>query len=399
MIEINPEKIKKTEIVVGVPSFNEADSIAFVTKQVDKGLQKYFSRKTAVIINSDNHSPDNTGEVFLQTKTKTPKIYISTPAGQRGKGNNLRNLFLKIKDLKASASITVDADLKSITPQWVKYLLEPIVSDYDFITPIYLRHKYDGSITNHLTYPLIYGLLGYNIRQPIGGDMSFSKRMTEYWLQQKWPATAKGYGIDIFMTLNAIKSGFKLGQVDLGSKIHKSSVPKLDKMFLEVTETLFSFLSVNKDLWLRKINLKTPSLFRQVNRRTQLPKFKIDYKKIKKAALTDFPNNYKPIKKYISPEIQKSLEKMFLREKSLEINVALWAKIVFQMLYLYQADSNKKSIIKLLRTLYFGRMASAIKENHDKTHAQAEKLIQNQAKHFFEARDYLFCQYGKTSDS
>lgn len=390
MIEINPEKIKKAEIVVGIPSLNEVDNIAFVTKLVDKGLQKYFSQKTALIINSDNDSPDDTGKVFLETRTKTAKIYISTPAGRRGKGNNLRNLFLKIKDLEARAAMTVDADLKSITPQWIKCFLEQTIGDYDFITPIYHRHKYDGSITNYLAYPLIYGLLGYNIRQPIGGDMAFSKRMVEYWLKQEWSSTTKSYGIDIFMTFNAIKSGFKLGQVNLGSKIHKPSLLKLDKMFLEVAETLFNFLSVNKNLWPKKINLKKPPLVCQVGGKIRFQKLPlIDYKEIEETALADFPDNYILVKEYILPEIQGPLEKMFLKEKSLKIDLALWAKIVYQLFYLYQTDLNRESIIKLLRTLYFGRMASAIKENRNKTEAESEKIFYKQADHFFKTRNYL----------
>lgn len=390
MIENNPEKIKKAEIVVGIPSFNEADSIAFVTKQVDKGLEKYFNQKTAVIINSDNDSPDNTGRVFLQTKTKTPKIYISTPKGIRGKGNNLKNLFLKVKDLKATAIMTVDADLKSITPEWTKCLLEPITKGYDFVTPIYCRHKYDGSITNHLVYPLIYGLLGYDIRQPISGDMGFSKRITDYWLKQKWPPMAKNFGIDIFMTFNAIKSGFKLTQVNLGSKIHKPSLLKLDKMFLEVAETLFIFLSTNKNLWQRKINLKTSPLSCQTNDKAKFQKsLPVDHRVIEGIAISEFIKDYEFIKEDIPSELKKPLEKMFLQEERLAIDVDLWTKIVYHLLYLYQANLKKKTTIKFLRALYFGRMASAIKENSDKSQAAAEKIIQTQAKYFFKTRDYL----------
>lgn len=390
MIENNPEKIKKAEIVVGVPSFNEADNIASVTQKIDKGLEQYFSQKTAVIINSDNHSPDNTGRVFLQTKTKAPKIYLSTPAGQRGKGNNLRNLFLKTKNLEAAAAATIDADLKSVTPKWIECLLKPVASGYDFIAPIYCRHKYDGLITNYLAYPLIYGLLGYNIRQPIGGDMAFSKKMVEYWLKQKWPRAAKGYGIDIFMTSNAIKSGLKLGQVDLGSKIHKPSLFKLDDMFLEVTKTFFNFLIDNKDLWMKKITLKKPPLVCQIGGKIRFQKISpVDYKEIEETALTDFLNHYQLVKEYFPSEIQKALEKVFLKEKSLRIKSALWAKIVYRLFYLYQTESNKEAIIKLLRTLYFGRMASAVRENHHRDQAESEELVQKQASYFFETRNYL----------
>ena len=43
---LNPQKVKKAEIVVGIPSFNEADNIGYVTKVVDDGLKKYFKNHT-----------------------------------------------------------------------------------------------------------------------------------------------------------------------------------------------------------------------------------------------------------------------------------------------------------------------------------------------------------------
>ncbi len=397
MIEDNPDKIKKAEIVVGIPSLNEASNIALVTKKVDQGLTKYFSRQPAVIINSDNDSPDKTSRVFLGTKTKNPKIYISTPSGQRGKGNNLRNLFLKVKDLGARGAMTVDADIKSIKAKWIKCFLEPINQGYDFITPLYHRHKYDGSITNHLCYPLIYGLLGCDIRQPIGGDMSFSSKIVDYWLNQEWPPTAKGYGIDIFMTSQAVKDGFKLGQINLGSKIHKPSLLKLDNMFLEVAETFFDFLANHKNLWRRKVNLKKPPLVCRVGGKISFQKLPpIDYKEIEETALADFPDYYKKFKKYLPSEIRGPLEIMFLQEKSLEISADFWSKIVYQLFCLYyQQPLSKDLIIKLLRSLYFGRMASAIKENHLKNHKESEKLVKKQASQFFKNRDYLLSLVSK----
>jgi len=256
---INPDNINEAEIVIGIPSLNEADSIGFVVKQIDQGLGKYFSDRKSVIVNVDNNSQDGTKEAFLNTQTHTPKIYISTPENVKGKGNNLRNLFTIMRELGAKAGATVDADLKSITPKWINCLISPILKEnYHFLTPLYYRHKYDATITNHICYPLVYGILGHNIRQPIGGDMAFSREMTEFWLNQGWPPEVSQYGIDIFMTLNAIKSQLKIGQVNLVAKIHKPSAPKLGPMFLAVAKTLFDFLSANKEIWNDKEVIDVP---------------------------------------------------------------------------------------------------------------------------------------------
>ena len=57
---------------------------------------KNFKKHSAVIVNVDNNSADGTREAFLNVKTKTPKIYISTLPGVVGKGNNFCNLFNQV---------------------------------------------------------------------------------------------------------------------------------------------------------------------------------------------------------------------------------------------------------------------------------------------------------------
>ena len=37
----NPDKVKKADIVVGIPSYQEADSIGYVASIIDQGLTKY----------------------------------------------------------------------------------------------------------------------------------------------------------------------------------------------------------------------------------------------------------------------------------------------------------------------------------------------------------------------
>ena len=48
----NPSRIREADIIVGIPSYNEADSIAYPTKIASEGLVEYFSEKKSVIINA-----------------------------------------------------------------------------------------------------------------------------------------------------------------------------------------------------------------------------------------------------------------------------------------------------------------------------------------------------------
>ena len=388
MLEVNPDKIKKAEIVIGIPSYKEADTIPKVVKKVDVGLEKYFKGRKAVIINTDNNSPDNTREAFLNTKTKTPKIYISTPPGVSGKGNNLRNFFLKAKKLGAVSSMIVDADIRNMTPEWTKCLISPILKGYDFVSPVYYRDEEDGSITNHICFPLIYGLLGYNIRQPIAGEVAFSKPLIQHWLSQRWPKNAKRFGVDIFMTLNVLKDGFKLCRVDLGAKVHKLSSPKLDFMFLEVADTLFRTLSKNENLWRKKVTLHGLPLVCRA-KATEYPDFELSYGQLEKKALSEFLANSKSIQKELSLKLWKEIERTFHKEKSLKIDSGLWVQIVYELFYKYHTGSNKKVIIELLRIFYFGRILLFVKEVSRGKQKEAERVIQKQAQKFYRNRDYL----------
>ena len=388
---INPDKVKHADLVVGIPSYNEADNIANVVKQIDKGLVKNFSKHSAVIINVDNNSSDGTREAFLNVKTKTPKIYISTLSGVVGKGNNFCNLFNQVLKLDSKAVAVIDADIKSITGDWVKWLLEPILSGYDYTTPLYSRSEYDGSITNHICYPLIYGLLGYDIRQPIGGDFSFSPRLAEHWLNCKWHKTTKQYGIDIFMTMNAILGGFKIAQVGLGAKIHKPSAPKLGPMFSQVVNTLFSIMLDNKQEWFNnKEKVKIPFFGKE--KLDQPQTIFVDYKGMKTISIFGFQSNETLLNNLLSVEVFDELKKKY-DKKNIAINSNLWHKIIYDALYVYDTTDFDFDLIEALKALYFGRFISFFKKTLDQPFDVCEDRILKQAKIFWNDRDYFVNKY------
>ena len=52
------DAIRHADIVIGIPSYNNARTIAHVVRAVYAGLAKYFPQLTAVVINSDGGSTD-----------------------------------------------------------------------------------------------------------------------------------------------------------------------------------------------------------------------------------------------------------------------------------------------------------------------------------------------------
>ncbi|MBW2545584.1 MAG: glycosyltransferase, partial [Deltaproteobacteria bacterium] len=303
---------EKFDVVVGIPSYNEAKTIGYVTRMAGEGLAQYFPDARSVIVNCDNNSPDGTKEAFLSTDVpdKIEKRYISTPEGVKGKGNNFYNLFQFCRDAEAKVTIVVDADLRSITPKWIKYLGYPIKEGQDFVTPLYSRHQFDATITNHLCYPLIFSLARFDVRQPIGGDFAFSPRLCSCWLDQEWTDMTRQYGIDIFMSLNAVFGGFNICESGLGNKVHNASSPKLGKMFEEVVYTLFSILLRYRHIWLEAPLLEDPpDIYRSehtinqygLKKMMEPQALSIDILELKKQCRDEYETYRHLIKQYLNP--------------------------------------------------------------------------------------------------
>src|SRR5262249_47950283 len=124
--------------------------------------------------------------------------------------------FERCVERRVTALAIVDGDLRSITPDWIEALLTPVLrGEADYVTPLYLRHRFDGSVTNHFAYPMMLGYFGAGLRQPIGGEFAFSAALIEHILGQPLEEAILGYGIDIFLSMRAVGAGFKFTQAQL----------------------------------------------------------------------------------------------------------------------------------------------------------------------------------------
>ncbi len=259
------EKVGAADIVIGIPSFNNARTIGHVVRAAQAGLMKYFPSCRNVIVNSDGGSTDGTPQQVLEAQLGefsilqlahplTPVHRLSTPYdGIPGKGSAFRTIFQIAASLGARACAVVDSDLRSITPEWIELLVRPVLEhDFDFVAPYYLRHKYDGTITNSIVYPLTRALYGRRIRQPIGGDFGFSGRLVEHYLEEDvWQSDVARFGIDIWVTTRAVCGGYRLCQAFLGAKLHDPKDPgsDLSAMLVQVVGSLFSEMEQHAELW------------------------------------------------------------------------------------------------------------------------------------------------------
>ncbi len=223
-------------IAVCIPSYNEADSIAHVVGEVDRGLDATFDRRRCTIVNTDSGSTDETRSVFLETPTRCPKLSFDLSDEPVGKGRNLLHFLQWSIENDVDFLVTIDADITSIDRDWVTELSSPLMQGQaDFVVPLYQRNRFEAITTNHFAYPLVYGYFGVDLRQPIGGEFGLSRETAKYILERPPnDPTIYRYGVDIFMSMHVLGAGLRVTPVSLGRKIHKPTLPKMSRVFKDV---------------------------------------------------------------------------------------------------------------------------------------------------------------------
>ncbi|MBZ5545207.1 MAG: glycosyl transferase family 2 [Acidobacteriia bacterium] len=381
------------EIVVGIPSYNNVRTIGHVVRAAHAGLLKYFADRRALIVNSDGGSKDHTREAAEQAQLDTqglllvshplqPVHRLTTPYhGVPGKGSAFRTIFQIAEMVGARACVVVDADLRSVAPEWFDLLLRPVLErDFDYVAPYYKRHKYDGTITNSIVYPLTRALYGRRVRQPIGGDFGLSSRLVQRLLSRDvWATDVARYGIDIWMTTTAIAENFRVCQAYLGAKIHDAKDPgsDLSAMLAQVVGSVFDLMETYSNVW-RNVFGSLPAPLFGFPFEVGLEPVSIDLPRMR-AAFAQGCRDLRPVYEQAIPaHILKELtdcaslppERFVLREET-------WASVVYEFALAYHRRAiTREHLLKSLTPLYLGWVASFARQTEPESAAQVEDRIE-----------------------
>ncbi len=383
------DAIERADLVVGIPSFNNARTIAHVVHAVTAGLAKYFPDQRAVLVNSDGGSSDGTPGVVAGVELRSARaILVTQPERQLrkvitayqgipGKGSAFRTVFEIAHRLGARACAVVDSDLRSITPEWIQLLIGPVLEEgYDYACPLYSRHKYDGTITNSIVYPLVRSLYGRRVRQPIGGDFGFSGRLATHYLEHPvWDGDVARFGIDIWMTTTALVGDFKVCQSYLGAKIHDAKDPgaHLSTMLAQVSSALFAQIESHAD---RCFPIEGSEAVPEFGFRYEvgLEPVAVDVSRMVHAfdqGVRDFDPIYA---QFVDDATRAALGRLAGQSPAtFDMPVDLWVRTVHSfVLAHHQRRMNPEHLLRSLTPLYLGRTASWVNQAASFDSAQVE---------------------------
>jgi glycosyltransferase involved in cell wall biosynthesis len=397
------EEIGQADILVGIPSYNNAGTIGHVVRTAAEGMVECFPDLKPVLINSDGGSPDGTRQVVLNTPVPQGVEVMATEyLGIPGKGSAFRAVFEAAKALGVKVCVVVDSDLRSVTPQWIELLAGPIVKEgYGYVTPFYIRHKYDGTITNNICYPMTRMLYGLDIRQPIGGDFGFSGDLLDHYLgQDVWQTDVARFGIDIWMTTTAINAEARICQAHLGTKIHDAKDPAaaLGPMFRQVVGTLFGMMAKYEANWKAVTGSQLTPVYGKPKELEPEPVPVTLSAMIEKlrAGREEWGQVWDTV---LSAENRAALDDILAQPDDVyQFTAQQWAPMVFDFAVAYNRSSlAQDAVIDSMTPLYYGRTAGLVVESQDMDSVTFEQeVIQAQARTFEEFKPHLIERWGSS---
>ena len=225
------KKATMAKVVLVFPTRNEETTIKACIEKVMKSKYK------PIIIVSDGHSSDKTIEIAKKCNTT---VVMPQERLHPGKGAAMIAGIKAALQKNPDVIIFLDADIMNLTSEWIDLLVDSImVEGYDMSRGWYLRAPSDASVTKLVAKPMLWTFFPeiWHYEQPLSGEIAAKKDVWKKLLQMNPP---DGWGIDVWLLIETAMAGFKIREVFLGTKTHRSyisystDVSKLAKMGQQV---------------------------------------------------------------------------------------------------------------------------------------------------------------------
>lgn len=397
--------VGEVDLLVGVPTLNNAKTVGPVIQAAQAGLLKCFPRERTAILNVDGGSKDGTPDVVtgasindfrrvynahaLRTLPAISTRYASSASSE----TSLHTILSAAELLRAKACAVISPESLNIEPEWMARLLRPVYQDnIDFVAPIYRRHKFEGVLMSNVVYPVARALYGQRIREPYASEFGFSARFGSYFLtQHPWRHEPGQFGTELEMALNAITGGFKLSQAFLGTKSRSEHHP--DDLVAAMRQTvgvLFSSLEANFAFWMARDGSKPiPTVGPEYE--LALDPLRVNRKRLKDMFSAGVVELEPVLRSILSESTVGTLQQIAgLDEETCRYPAELWARTVYEFAASYHKSViNRDHIIQALVPLYRGRAFTFLVENRASSTDQIENNIETLCGEFERLRPYL----------
>jgi glucosyl-3-phosphoglycerate synthase len=219
------------------PARNEAETIA---QCIETAKKSKYEPEVLVV---DGYSSDKTK---AEARTAGAIVIKQSRGVFPAKGIALKDGLKEAFSRGADSIMFLDADIENLTPEWVDLLADPVVEKAcDMSRGYYQRANYDGAVTKLVAKPLTWVFFPEiaHFNQPLSGEICATAELFKNLIKSRdWP---DGWGIDIWLLIEAAMKDYLIAEIYLGTKVHTSrqdyqkDVVRLTKMAEQVSLTTF----------------------------------------------------------------------------------------------------------------------------------------------------------------
>jgi hypothetical protein len=381
------------DIVIGLPTYKNSRTIGNVMLALANGVQRHFPDCSAMIVVSDGGSTDDTIDIARATTLPSSTASLIAPyAGVTGKGSAIRAVMEIADRLNAKACAIVDADVRSITPDWIERLIGPVIADQaDFVSPLYTRDRHEVTINDMIAYPLTRSLYGRDLRQPLGGEFGLSPLAWKAFLgKDVWETDVARFGIHIWMVTLAINAGWRLYQAPLGTKTHDYKDPTVgfEPKFMQIVGTAFRLMSIYRRVWPEIRQVVPVPTWGEVEHLAPEP-----VPTTRQTLWDGFRKGVKRYRRNLDVILDKTLRAQvdaMVAEDVPSFGTEAWAQTVMDFAVVYnRGEGDPDKVALSLLPLYYARKATMLRELEGRPWTAVEDSIRAQAEGFFTSKDYL----------
>ena len=396
--------VGEVDILVGVPTYNSANTVGPVVQAIRAGLLKYFPRQRAAIINPDGGSNDATQELVRAASIsdmqhaahpqalRTLHSISTRYEGNPGSAKALYTILAAADLLHPTACAVISAD-SNIEADWIPRLLQPVYRDnLDLITPLYRRHKFDGLLVRNVAYPMIRALYRKCVREPYSSEVAFSGRLGSHLLGRDiWSEDMGFSGGELFLTIAAINDSFRIAQVFLGSKDGLDHAPAdLVRAMRDTVAPLFSALEHSPPAPASSSECASvPSI--GGNAEITLEPRRINRKRLYEMFANGVVELEPVLKVILSPPTLTELQHGATKgEGEFCYSDELWVRTVYEFAASYHKSViSRDHIIQALAPLYRGKIHTFLLTNRDADGAEVEGNVETLCLAFERFKPYL----------
>jgi glucosylglycerate synthase len=361
--------VGEVDVLVGIASRNDCRTIGKVVRAAEESVLRNFSRQRTVLINIDAGSRDGTQQAVREASLlgangfeslRTLRWITASVGSGNGESAELRAILAAADLLHAKAAAVVSASAATITPAWIDSLLAPIFRDnFDFVAPLYARHRFDGLLTRNLLYPFSRALFGKSMRELRATEFGFSGRLASECLNSaEWEHEGVQSSAETWMALTAMADSFTCCQTFLGPKPRSSSAAVVD-VIREAVSGFFWCLESKEKNWLAD---RDPEPLKTIGQDHQLTSeaVRVDRKKMFQLYRTGVAELFDILSSILDADTHAELVRLAaLDESAFRFSNALWVRTVYEFAAAYHRSIiNRSHLVQALVPIYRGRVHS-----------------------------------------